>query len=143
MCVGMPRSVASRITDDDLSLVVSRSSGPGGQNVNKVNTRVMLYFDVAQSTAFSESEKRLILSRLRTRCDKQGVLRVISQKHRTQGANRQAAYERLIELLEGALDRPKPRVATRPTRGSQQRRLEHKRQRSQLKQQRSQRDWSE
>ncbi len=139
----MPRSVANRIHEDDLTVVVSRSSGPGGQNVNKVNTRVMLYFDIAQCTGFSEPEKRRILSQLRTRCDKQGVLRVVSQRHRTQGANRQAAYDRLVELIEAALDRPKPRVPTRPTRSSQKRRLEQKQQRSQLKRQRSQRDWGD
>ncbi len=139
----MSRSVADRITQNDLTLAASRSGGPGGQNVNKVNTRVTLYFDLENCAGFTASEKQRIFTRLQSRCDKAGVLRVVSQKYRTQAANRQCAWHRLIELIEAALVQPKPRIATHPTRGSKQKRLEHKSQRSQLKRQRSYRDWED
>jgi len=125
------------IREDELVFKVSRSSGPGGQNVNKVNTRVTLFFDVANCGNFSELQKRRILTRLATRADKNGVLRVVSQKFRTQGANRRAAIERLQELLAGALKTRPIRKKTKVSYATKQRRLEEKRQRSRLKQQRA------
>jgi len=76
------------IPDSELSFVTSRSSGPGGQNVNKVDTRVTLLFDVAQSPSLSEAQRALLLERLPGRINKEGVMRVVSQRHRTQSANR-------------------------------------------------------
>ena len=87
----------------------SRSSGPGGQNVNKVNTRVTVFFDVARCKRYSDEQKKRILKRLATRASKDGVIRVVSQKYRTQKANRQAATERLIELLGEVLKKRKTR----------------------------------
>src|SRR3989304_7695325 len=83
------------IREDEIVVKASRSGGPGGQNVNKVNTRVTLFFDVANCGALSDVQKRRILARLAGRVDKQGVLRVVCQKFRTQSANRLAAMERL------------------------------------------------
>ena len=90
----------------ELQLVFSGSTGPGGQNVNRVATRVTVRFDVAGSPSLSEEHKQQIRSRLSTRMDKHGVLRIVSQKHRSQDANRQAAVERLQELLREALALP-------------------------------------
>ena len=125
------------IGEDELVFKASRSGGPGGQNVNKVNTRVTLFFDVANCESFSDSEKRRILSRLSSRSDKKGVLRVVCQRFRSQGANREAAVEKLRELLAEALKRRAVRKRTKVPYGAVQRRLEEKRRRSLLKRQRA------
>ncbi|MFC1676762.1 alternative ribosome rescue aminoacyl-tRNA hydrolase ArfB [Planctomycetota bacterium] len=125
------------ISPDSITFTFSRSSGPGGQNVNKVNTRVTAYFDVATCPAFSDTQRRTILRRLATRVDKNGVVRVVSQRHRTQKANRQAAVERLEELLRNALWKKPVRKKTRVPYAARQKRLEGKRQRSALKKQRA------
>ena len=125
------------INKDELVFKVSRSSGPGGQNINKVNTRVTLFFDVANCGSLSDWQKQRILSRLATRADKNGVLRVVSQKFRTQGANRRAAIERLQQLLTDALKTRPIRKKSKVSYAAKQRRLEEKRQRSLLKRQRS------
>lgn len=125
------------ISEDELVFKVSRSGGPGGQNVNKVNTRVTLFFDVANCENLSGAQKRRILARLATRADKNGVLRVVSQKFRTQRANRKAAVERLQELLADALKTRPIRKKSKVSYAAKQRRLEEKRRRSLLKRQRS------
>ena len=131
------------IDDDEVVFKASRSGGPGGQNVNKVNTRVTLLFDVAASPHLSDDQRRRILSKLSTRVDKHGVLRVVSQKYRTQEANRRAALERLQQLLQEVLS-PKPvRKKTKVPAAARERRLKDKKRRSLLKQQRAKRDWAD
>ena len=125
------------INEDEFVFKASRSGGPGGQNVNKVNTRVTLFFDVANCGSLSDWQKQRILSRLATRADKNGVLRVVSQKFRTQGANRRAAIERLQQLLTDALKTRPIRKKSKVSYAAKQRRLEEKRRRSLLKRQRS------
>jgi len=131
------------ISDDELFFKASRSGGPGGQNVNKVNTRITLFFDVANCESFSNVQKRRILSRLATRADKNGLIRVASQKFRTQKANRKAAVERLQQLLAEALKTRPVRKKTKVPYAAKKRRLEQKRQRSLLKQQRAKRNLAE
>ena len=121
------------IPDDELDYATSRSSGPGGQNVNKVESRVTLLFDLDASPSLGESDKEQIRRRLSSRINKAGVLRVVSQKHRTQKANREAARERFAELLREALVRRAPRKPTRVSRAARRRRLEEKRRRGELK----------
>lgn len=130
------------IGDDELVFKSSRSSGPGGQNVNKVNTRITLLFDVANSPSLTEPQRRLILAKLATRIDKNGVLRVVSQKFRTQKANRNAAIEKFKTLLGGALARKPVRKRTSIPYAARQKRLQNKRHRSLLKQQRGRRHGS-
>jgi len=125
------------INEDELVFKVSRSSGPGGQNINKLNTRVTLLFDVANCGSLSDLQKQLILTSLSSRADKNGVLRVVSQKFRTQRANRRAAVERLQQLLIKALKIRPVRKKSKVPYAAKQRRLEEKRQRSLLKKQRS------
>jgi ribosome-associated protein len=117
----------------ELDFSASRSSGPGGQNVNKVESRVVLAFDVDGSPSLSERQKELVHRRLATRVTRAGVLRVASQRHRTQAANRRAAEERFVELLAAALVEPRRRRATAAPAQARRRRLEGKRQRSELK----------
>ena len=129
------------ISEDNFVFKYSRSSGPGGQNVNKLNTRVTLFFDVAQYEGFSDSQKKSILKKLATRADKDGVIRVVSQKYRTQKANRKAAIKKLLELLTEALRKRTIRRITQVPHWAKEKRLREKKQRGWLKQQRSQKDF--
>lgn len=123
---------------NELSFRFSRSSGPGGQNLNKVNTRVTLRFDVDGSPSLSEGQKRLVLRRLCTRITREGVLQVVSSRHRTQAANRRAVTERFVELLADAVKPPRQRKATAVPQRSRAQRLEDKARRGQTKRLRSQ-----
>jgi len=129
------------IRDDRIVFKASRSGGPGGQNVNKVNTRMTLFFDVADCETLSDAQKRRILTRLATRADKNGVIRVVSQKFRTQKANRRAALERLLELLKEALKKRRVRKKTSVPQRAHRKRLEEKKRRGALKRLRSDKDF--
>jgi ribosome-associated protein len=131
----MPNPVV--IDPAELQFAYARSSGPGGQHVNRVETRVTLLFDVESSPSLTENQKRRILTRLAGRINREGVLRVVSQRHRTREANRRAALERFAELITEALKVQRPRRKTRVPKGAKKRRLESKRRRSDLKRQRS------
>ncbi len=128
------------IPDDELSFAASRSGGPGGQNVNKVETRMTLLWDLEGSpslAALGEEERERLRQRLATRLTKAGVLRVTSQRHRSQGANREAAIERFAELLREALRPEVPRKPTKVSKAAKRRRLDEKRRRSERKRERS------
>ena len=121
------------ISEHELSFSFERSSGPGGQNVNKVNTRVTLHFDVIKSTSLSNLQKVQVRKTLGSRISQDGVLRIVSSKERTQLANRRAAVNRFISLMTDAFHTPKARVKTQPTLGSQKKRVDNKLQRGFLK----------
>jgi len=125
------------IPENELRMECTRGTGPGGQNVNKVETCVTLRFDVASSPSLSEGQRSKIQEALSTRITVEGVLRVTSRRHRTQLANRKAVTERFIELVRGALAPKKSRKPTRATRASKERRLKSKRERGGIKKGRS------
>lgn len=112
---------------------LSRSGGPGGQNVNKVSTRVTLRWSIAGSRVLDPARRQRLLARLASRLTREGELLVHCDETRSQLQNRAAARVRLAAVVREALREPKVRRATRPTRGSQQRRQEGKRRRSGVK----------
>jgi ribosome-associated protein len=126
-----------QIPDEELKFIASKSSGPGGQHVNKVSTRVTLLFDVAGSPSLSDEEKNRILTHLSTRISKSGVLRVIAQSSRSQVANKELAMERFAELIRQALYVDPTRRKTRVPAGVRQQRLNEKKHRSRFKKWRS------
>ena len=132
-------SAAMVIPVAELQWRFSRSSGPGGQNVNKVETAVELGFDLAGTSAIGPFQKQRLLERLGSRCVA-GCLCVAVSEHRSQYQNRQLALARLGDLLrEGLKPPPKKRKPTKPTRGAVKRRVDAKKQRSEVKQARQRR----
>jgi ribosome-associated protein len=110
-----------------------RSSGPGGQNVNKVSSAVQLRFDVRRSPSLPDDVRRRLERLAGKRLTKDGVLVLIAQTHRQQERNRAEALDRLVELVRAATVKPKLRTATRPTLASRKRRLDSKSRRSKIK----------
>jgi ribosome-associated protein len=125
------------IPEEELVFTASHSSGPGGQNVNKLSSKVTLWFDVVNSPSLSQDQKDLILRRLQNRIGKDGMLRVISQQTRSQLSNRELATNRFVELLRDALRQLPTRKKTRVSKGAKLRRLEEKKQHGLLKSRRS------
>ena len=122
----------------ELALSFVHSSGPGGQNVNKVATACQLRFDVARSPSLPEAVKQRLIRLAGRRVTGDGVLLIDARRFRTQHRNRQDAIDRLTKLLQRAARPPKPRKKTRPTLASREKRLEKKRRRAQTKQLRKQ-----
>jgi ribosome-associated protein len=129
------------IADDELIERFVRSSGPGGQNVNKVATAVELRFDAANSPSLPDDVRARLLARRDRRITSDGVIVINAQRFRTQDRNREDARERLAALVQAALKAPVKRVPTKPTRASKERRLTGKRERSQVKSTRATRSW--
>lgn len=127
--IRVTRTVELPLSDVDFR--TSRSSGPGGQHAQKTETRVEALLDVERSTALSEMQKRRVINRMGP------VLRAIAQDERSQARNRDLAVERLVAQLREALRVPRKRRPTKPSKAAVQRRLDEKRRRSRLKQQRS------
>ena len=117
----------------ELRFRTSRSSGPGGQNVNKLETRVELVFDVAGSPSLTDDQKNILFTHLASRIDARGILHISSQKSRSQWENKQLVIEKLVSLLHGALKVRRKRVKTSPTHSSKERRVQSKKKHGQKK----------
>jgi ribosome-associated protein len=130
------------IPENELRFTFSPSGGPGGQNVNKVSTRVTLLFDVNSSSSLSESQKQKIRTRLASRVNEAGILAITSSTFRTQGANRQDAILRFRDLLAAALSERPARKKTKIPRRVKEKRLQVKKRRSRIKSLRSKKDFN-
>ena len=124
----------------ELSIQFARSGGPGGQNVNKVSSKVDLRWHPASSSALTEHDRAYLLERLRSRLTTEGELIVTSTATRDQLKNRDDAAKKLALIVRTALERPKPRKETKPSRGAKRRRVADKRHHSEIKRNRRSRD---
>ncbi len=124
---------ALKIPFFEVKFQTSRSSGPGGQNVNKVETRVELIFNIAHSKSLSESIRQLLLMNLSTYLKSSGTLRIVVQDSRSQWKNKQIAIDKFKNLMRLALKNPQKRITTQPTVTSNEKRLKYKQGRSKIK----------
>lgn len=131
----MDLQVSENVTvpDSELEMSFARSSGPGGQNVNKVESKATLRWNVRSTAHLPQPAKERFLTRYASRLTKEGDLLITSQEHRDQPRNIEACRARLVALIRSVLHAPKKRRPTKPTRGSKVRRLKEKKSRSQVK----------
>jgi ribosome-associated protein len=127
------KDILAIIDEKELQWAYVQSSGPGGQNVNKVATSVQLRFDVAHSASLPEDVRGRLARLAGRRFTQDGVLIIEAKRYRTQEKNRQDALKRLADLLQKASEKPKTRRKTKPTQASKQQRLAKKRRRSEVK----------
>ena len=120
----------------ELEFRASRAGGAGGQHVNTSSTRIELLWNLTSTQALDDETRARVAAKLASRLDGQGILRVVSSARRSQTQNREAAEERLAELVRGALAVPRRRKATKPTRASKEARLGEKKKRGETKRQR-------
>jgi len=121
------------VPEAELEVRTARSSGPGGQSVNTTESKVELRWNVAASASLSEAQRARLLERLASRLTTDGVLILTGSEHKSQHRNREAVLARFRSIVGEALQPPRQRRRTRPTRGSKERRLEHKKRRGELK----------
>lgn len=125
-----------KIDESELDFTFVRSSGPGGQNVNKVSTAVQLSFDIKNSKSLSGSAKKRLIRNCKSYVTTKGVLILSSESHRTQSANKEDVIEKFREIVRKGLIIPKKRKKTKPTKGSVERRISEKKQKSEKKKRR-------
>lgn len=119
-------NILSKIFEPEFIFKTSRSSGKGGQNVNKVSSKVELDFDIQNSQLLSDQQKDLLLSKLTNRINKEGILQIISQSERSQLANKEKAIKKFYELLIKSFKPKKKRIATKPGKAAKEKRIKKK-----------------
>jgi ribosome-associated protein len=129
----LPVNDSLSIPRSELDVRVSRSSGAGGQHVNKTSSRVEIFWNIVTSRAVNEEQRALLMSKLSSRITTDGSVRIVASDMRSQTRNRELAEERLAELVRRALIIPRKRRATKPTRASREARLESKKRHSSKK----------
>jgi ribosome-associated protein len=129
----MQVSATLTIPDDELTFTYARSGGPGGQNVNKVESKAVLRWNLAASTAVSDAVKDQLRQLFPSRVTAEGEFLVVSQVYRDQPRNREDCLDKLAEMIRAALVVPKARRPTKPTKGSQRRRLQDKKRQGERK----------
>ena len=133
----IPISQNLSLKDEEVEFIFKRSSGPGGQNVNKVSTAVQLRFNIAQSKSLSDTVKRRLIQLAGGRINGKGFLQIDASNYRSQRKNREDAVNRLILLIRKALVRRKYRIPSKPTKGSQVRRMDSKKKKGDIKRSRN------
>jgi ribosome-associated protein len=128
-----PRKLNAAVLGNELVFTTSRSSGPGGQNVNKVNSKVTLQFDVNGSAILTQEEKDIITQKLSSRLTRDGILLLTAQDKRSQLQNKESVLDKFDKVLIKAFERKKKRKATKPSKGAVQERIKKKKQLSEKK----------
>lgn len=131
------RKLSVNLLSPEFEFVTSRSSGPGGQNVNKVSTKVTLRFNILQSRILFEEEKQFLLAKLAKHTTQEGVVQLSSQESRSQSANKELVIAKFEEVLRKAFVKPKPRKKSKPSKAAVQKRLDSKKRQSEKKRWRS------
>ena len=121
------------ILNSELNFKAVRSSGAGGQNVNKVSSKMVLIFDVATSQGLDEEEKQIIQTKLKTKISQENLLILTCDEDRSQLKNKRIIIKRFFEILEKALVKPKKRIATKSTKGANERRIQEKKKAGEIK----------
>ncbi|MCH7406609.1 alternative ribosome rescue aminoacyl-tRNA hydrolase ArfB [Belliella aquatica] len=135
------KKIKSRLFDSEFEIQASRSGGPGGQNVNKVNSKIQLFFDVHNSQVLSEEEKSILLSKWENKLDNEGKIMFQSQEKRSQLQNKELAIRKFYDALLKAFEKKKIRKATKPSKGAIESRIKAKKVNAQKKQNRGNVDW--
>jgi ribosome-associated protein len=135
------KKIKSRLFDSEFEIQASRSGGPGGQNVNKVNSKIQLFFDVNNSQVLNEEEKTILLSKWENKLDNDGKIMFQSQEKRSQLQNKELAIRKFYDALMKAFEKKKIRKATKPSKGAIENRIKAKKVNAQKKQNRGNIDW--